>query len=151
MHAFSLTPYRNESYAQAVRAVDAGMKVHPDCPIIYCQDIYIEDMLFSIGQHPAANMLYNLLLLPVYQYDIANGTELFKTLESIVRLGGNTRKVAEELFLHRNSVNYRLDRIQSILGVDLFDPEVRLRLDIIFRAWELQLLPLKASFPEDAP
>lgn len=137
----------SESYAQAVRAVDAGIKVFPDRHIIYYQDIYVEDMLFSIGQHPALNKLYNLLLLPVYQYDVENGTELFKTLEAIVRLGGNTRKVAEELFLHRNSVNYRLDRIQTILGVDLFDPEIRLRLDLLFRAWKLQLLPINAAFP----
>jgi purine catabolism regulator len=121
--------------------------VFPDRHIIYYQDIYVEDMLFSIGQHPALNKLYNLLLLPVYQYDVENGTELFKTLEAIVRLGGNTRKVAEELFLHRNSVNYRLDRIQTILGVDLFDPEIRLRLDLLFRAWKLQLLPINAAFP----
>jgi purine catabolism regulator len=137
----------NESYTQAVRAVDAGMKVHPDRHIIYYQDIYVEDILFSIGQHPALNMLYNSLLQPVYQYDIENGTQLFKTLEAIVRFGGNTRKVSEELFLHRNSVNYRLDRIQTILGVDLFNPEIRLRLDLLFRAWKLQLLPINASFP----
>jgi purine catabolism regulator len=131
----------NESYTQAVRAIDAGTKVHPDRHIIYYQDVYVEDMLFSIKHHPALMMLYNLLLLPVYQYDVENGTELFKTLESTIRLGGNTRKVAEELFLHRNSVNYRLERIQHIIGVNLFDPEVRLRLDLLFRAWKLQILP----------
>jgi purine catabolism regulator len=134
-----------ESYDQGLHAVEAGRKVFQDRHVIHYSDIYIEDMLLSIGQHSALLMLYTSLLQPLYQYDVKNGTDLFKTLESFVRHGGNTRQVAVELYIHRNSVSYRLDRIQDILCVDLFNPEIRIRLDLLFRAWKLQLLPPTSS------
>ena len=40
--------------------------------------------------------------------------------------------------MHRNSVIYRLNKIQEILGLDLDDPDVRLRLLISFKILELQ-------------
>lgn len=131
----------HESYAQATHAVEAGLKVFSERSIIHYQDVYVEDLLCSVGQHPALTLLYNALLRPLFQYDQENRTELVKTLEALNRHGGNTKKVSEELFLHRNSVNYRLDRIQTILEVDIFEPEVRLRLDLLFRAYKLGLLP----------
>ncbi|GCE46375.1 sugar diacid utilization regulator [Thermosporothrix hazakensis] len=129
------------SYTQALHAVEAGQKVLPERQIIHYRDVYIEDMLLSIGQHPALVQLYTTLLQPLYHYDMRNGTELCKTLEAVIRHGGNTRKVAEELFVHRNSVNYRLERVREILDVDILEPETRTRLDLLFRAWKLQLLP----------
>ena len=39
--------------------------------------------------------------------------------------------------MHRNSVIYRLGKIQEILGFDLNDPDVRLRVLISFKILEL--------------
>ena len=49
---------------------------------------------------------------------------------------------AERLFLHRNSLLYRLQRIEELLGVDLKDPQVRLALNLASEFAELlQELP----------
>ncbi|MFM1655093.1 PucR family transcriptional regulator [Brevibacillus sp. B_LB10_24] len=129
-----------DSFDMSRRALEAGRRVRRDRKIIHYSDIYVEDMLISLREHPALTSMYNQLLKPVREYDQENGTDLFKTLECYVRRGGNTKQVAEELFVHRNSVNYRLERIQSIVGADLGDPETRLRLDLILRAWKLGIL-----------
>ncbi|BCL77661.1 transcriptional regulator [Ktedonobacteria bacterium brp13] len=135
----------HESYAQAHRAVDVGQKVFVERRVIRYTDIYVEDIVLQVGQYSALKMLYVSLLQPIAQYDKEKGTELLKTLEAFVRLGGNTKSVSEELFLHRNSITYRLDRIQAILKVDLTDPEIRLRLDLVLRAWKLQLFSIDVS------
>lgn len=132
------------SHIQAKRAIEAGRRVRPDRHIILYRDIYVEDMMLSLGAHPALKTLYQTLLLPIHTYDLENGTDLSKTLDSYVRHGGNTKKVAEELYVHRNSVNYRLERVQSILETDLNDAEMRLRLELVLRAWKLGLLETEA-------
>ena len=39
-------------------------------------------------------------------------------------------EAAERLFLHRNSVPYRLDRIRGLTGLDWRDPQARLALKL---------------------
>ncbi|MNY77124.1 Purine catabolism regulatory protein [compost metagenome] len=55
-----------------------------------------------------------------------------------MRVGSNTKRVAEELFVHRNSVLYRLERINEILHIDLNDAEIRLRLNLALRFWKMK-------------
>ena len=62
---------------------------------------------------------------------------------------------AQLLHLHRNSVIYRLGKIEKTLGVDLDDPDVRLRLLISLKILELldgHLMPdLTSADPPDIP
>lgn len=56
--------------------------------------------------------------------------ELVDTLEAYLRLKGNLNAVARRLFLHRNTVRYRLRRIATMLAVDLEDPDARLAMQL---------------------
>ena len=56
--------------------------------------------------------------------------ELVDTLEAFLRLHGNLNAVARQLFLHRNTVRYRLRRIAKLTGADLEDPDTRLGLQL---------------------
>jgi DNA-binding PucR family transcriptional regulator len=47
------------------------------------------------------------------------------TLRRFLDEGGNIAATADRLFLHRNSVIYRLGRIEEMTGLDLRDREVR--------------------------
>lgn len=63
--------------------------------------------------------------------------ELRSTLESYLQHAGNVPKVAEENYLHRASVYYRLKRIESILGIDLSDGSNRLEVHLGLTAWDM--------------
>jgi purine catabolism regulator len=52
-------------------------------------------------------------------------TTLRDTLECFLRHSGNKGAVCTELFIHRNTLTYRLRRLEGLLGVDLDDGEVR--------------------------
>lgn len=56
--------------------------------------------------------------------------ELVDTLEAYLRSHGNLNAVARQLFLHRNTVRYRLRRIAKLTGADLEDPDTRLGLQL---------------------
>ena len=81
-------------------------------------DMYIQKL--RLLQNPEAGDYSNLHLLRIYLL-----TE--RSLSTTAKL----------LHMHRNSVIYRLGKIQSILAVDLDDPDVRLRLLISFKILEM--------------
>lgn len=47
-----------------------------------------------------------------------------KTLELYLKYSGNIQKIGEENFIHRNTIVYRLKKIQEVLKVDLSDGDV---------------------------
>ena len=50
---------------------------------------------------------------------------LVETLGSYLRHHGSLLKVADDLGVHRNTVRHRVERIESLLGRSLMDPQVR--------------------------
>ncbi len=57
-------------------------------------------------------------------------TKLLDTLEAFLAHGGNVSETAAALYLHRNTLSYRLRRISEIAGLDLDDPAVRFRAQV---------------------
>lgn len=78
--------------------------------------------------HPALEQLE--------EYDHANQSDLLNTLDVYLENDCNAQKCGRLLFLHRNSLVYRVRRIQEITGCDLSDPIERnyLRLSFILRS-----------------
>lgn len=55
------------------------------------------------------------------EYDHANGTFLIETVLAYYMNGFNTVKTAEALFIHRNSLIYRIKKIEELLDMELTD------------------------------
>ena len=58
--------------------------------------------------------------------------ELTRTLRVLLETGGPSAAAAA-LFVHVSTLKYRLRKIESILGVDLSDPEVCFNLRLAFK------------------
>jgi DNA-binding PucR family transcriptional regulator len=54
--------------------------------------------------------------------------DLIHTLDAYLTHGGDARKTAESLHLHRSTLYYRLEKITEAIGGDLRDGEVRFEL-----------------------
>lgn len=63
-------------------------------------------------------------LFRLKETDASQGTEYFKTLHSFLLNRGHYGNTVKELFIHRNTLTYRLSRIGSILNVDIHDERV---------------------------
>jgi sugar diacid utilization regulator len=68
-------------------------------------------------------------------YDESRNAELVSTLSSYLEAGGNYDHSARALGVHRNTLRYRLKRIQEISGYDLGEPDVQFNLQLATRAW----------------
>lgn len=60
--------------------------------------------------------------------------DLAATLEVLARVGFNQRLAAKSLHVHKNTLRYRLEHLESILGCSLADPDVRFRIRLAVEA-----------------
>lgn len=74
---------------------------------------------------------------PLVRYQEGRRTPLIETLEHLSAEHWNRRAAARALHLHVNSLSYRVQRIESLLGVSLEDAETRVALSIALRARSL--------------
>ena len=74
--------------------------------------------------HPAVIELQN--------YDKSNETNLLSTLKCYLGNEQNALQTARDLYIHRNTLLYRLERIRQLTGIDLNNSKERLRLELSF-------------------
>ena len=77
--------------------------------------------LFNSGNQQDILKYCNQKLKELEEYDHANGTFLQETLVEYFMNGFSNVKTAERLFIHRNSLQHRLDKIEELLGFELND------------------------------
>lgn len=74
--------------------------------------------------HPAIRILM--------AYDRKHHTEFLRTLKSYIENLGNSGKILKELHIHRNSLSYRLAKIEELTGYQLDDFDTFLHLSLNF-------------------
>lgn len=72
----------------------------------------------------------NGLLAPLVAQDARSHGRLMETLAAFVAANGNVLHAARELYIHRNTLKYRLRQIEKALGGSLDDPDLRLKLQL---------------------
>lgn len=88
------------------------------------------DELLEALAHSGELSDFRELVRPLEEYDREHNSDLIRTLTVFFAMNANSSEAAEKLFLHRNSMAYRLDRIQEITGLDLKDHRARLALQL---------------------
>lgn len=63
-------------------------------------------------------------LQKMWEDDRTKGTEFYRSLKEYLLLRNNVSMTAKRLFIHRNTMLYRLSKVSEILGVDINDPVI---------------------------
>ena len=66
-------------------------------------------------------------------YDKENNSDYIDTLETYLDFGCNIGETAEYLYMHRNTIRYRIIRVEEILGIDLNSAGTRFNLRFAFK------------------
>lgn len=56
------------------------------------------------------------LLGPIIEYDARHGSELLRTLDVFLETCGSWQRTADELYVHVNTLRYRMQRIEELTG-----------------------------------
>lgn len=98
---------------------------------------YSEDVpWFGIGGHRDGAELVQRLLGPVIEHDRLQGTEFMATLRCYLENQRSAQKVAALLFVHRQTIIYRIRKISELTGLDLAETSSVAQLWLAFQAHE---------------
>lgn len=102
----------------------------------FYENIGLFRVLLNMKDNQTIHALIQDYLGKVLQYDQQNGTELLKTLKTYLDNNGSKQATAKQLYIHRQTVNYRLEKLKELLG-DFMNPDHRICIEIALRAYDL--------------
>jgi PucR family transcriptional regulator, purine catabolism regulatory protein len=120
---------------EATRAADIAASLPPQSPAaLHFARLGALRLIFHLADNPELRAFQRDVLGPLEVSDANRRSEFVRTLDAFLRAGGNHMRAARDLNVHRNTLIYRLERIQELLGgVDLEDPETRLNLQLALK------------------
>lgn len=117
----------HQSYRQARRAIEIGRIYREEETIHVYSSLLLERFLSDISPDIAAH--YHSLLFNRHTARLFSD-EILYTIEMFFRKDLNLSDTARQLYIHRNTLVYRLDKVQRQIGLDLrkFDDAVTFKM-----------------------
>ena len=120
-----------ESYTEAKSALQL-ISMEKQKYVLSYNDMGIHSLISQIRSPKTLDNYINDKLGRLIEADKVQDSELCNTLRAYIENNCNSNATAELLFIHRNTMRYRLDKIEKILNVDLDDLSVCLELKLAF-------------------
>jgi Sugar diacid utilization regulator len=121
------------AYDKANAAIDVGMQIHVDHITYRFTDYRLPYMLMNAKGSFRLADLYSPGMRALIAHDEQSTVSYVETLRAYLDNRMNTTRTAKALFLHRSSVELRLQNIFALLGTDLSESDSRLYYEIILK------------------
>lgn len=128
--------YFRKQYVQARTALDVGSRKRPYVWIHHFDQIVLNYIMEQVTRKLPASMICHENLLKLRETDEKNHSEYMKTLKVYLDENLSATRAAEELYIHRSTFLYRLEKIKEILQSALDDPDEIFYLNFSFRLLE---------------
>lgn len=126
-----------QSHREAEHALRISARLRAPRPVAAFSDLGLHRLLVAMTQHAELDDFYQQAAGALIAYDERTGSGLMDTLDAYFQCHGSPTDAAARLHLHRNTVLYRLRRIEEIGGLRLDDPATRLNLHLCLRIREV--------------
>jgi hypothetical protein len=135
---FSKLPY---AFRQALDALKTGKSTGSSKMMYWYKDYAQLTIVKKLLATENIEVYYHPAVLFLNQYDTEHGTEYCKTLRFLSDYSGTQKQLADMLFIHRNTLQYRLDRLGELVKINLDDPEERFRIALTCRLMDVKQKP----------
>lgn len=120
----------SESYREARKAIDVGRTYRADENVFVYRKLMLERFLADIPAEMRIKyhrMMFNRKTMRLFNEEMLN------TIEKFFENSLNLSETARQIFIHRNTLVYRLDKVQRLVGLDLraFDDAVTFKLMLL--------------------
>lgn len=106
-------------------------------PVMY-SELGLYKLLFSLENQEVMEEYYTETLGVLEKYDHVNETDYLYFLGKYFALDCSVQELAAQMHLHRNSVTYKLHKIEEILKLSVNDPADRTKLMVAFMIREIR-------------
>ena len=96
----------------------------------YYENLGIYKILVGVKDKKILTRFYDDTLGKLNQMEAGKRDDFVRTLEIYLKTGGNILQIARLSNAHRNTVLYRINKIEELLGIDISDGEVRTALQV---------------------
>lgn len=110
-------------------------------------DLGIYRIFTELHDSEAMQDLVEQTLGPILRYDAEMKGDLLQTLQMYFSNGNNLRRTADAMFLHKNSISYRLHKAEDLTGRSLTDPQFSLELQFCLKFFALMAPCSKDTMP----
>ena len=133
-------------FAEANEALQMGQNLRDTkgtenkrLPIVtHFNDLGVYRYLYKIAHMDDLRDVYQDQVARIDSYDRRKNTDLLDTLEIYLECAGNLTKTSERLFVHRNTLIQRLERLQSLCDIDLQERSNWLTLQVAIKVYKLR-------------
>lgn len=131
---------------QAVKARDIGRTLFPGNTLCEYWDVQKEIMLSYIESNICPKNYIHPVFRTLLEYDSAYNTSYLPTLKEYIHCHGDNCKTSEALHVHRNTVAYRINKIEELCSCDLGDEALMDRL--LISMWTKEYAKLSESWAD---
>ncbi|MCR5667877.1 MAG: PucR family transcriptional regulator ligand-binding domain-containing protein [Lachnospiraceae bacterium] len=118
------------SFHRAESAMIRAMKLKKS--VVRFDEMGVYRLLYSIPDKKLLEEMRDEPLRPLLEYDEKHKSNLVETLEMYLNCDGSIKQMAAEMYTHRNTVIYRVNKIKEMLGTDFSSPQDRLKYQVAF-------------------
>lgn len=115
-------------YQQARAAVD--LRRQDDKTVVFYEDCYIAHLIRCAASTVKPEIFLDPLLLELERYDQENKTRFVRDLAAFLQNGRSISRAAKALFLHKNTMYYKISRIEEILNISLENEDICFSLEL---------------------
>ena len=110
-----------DAYMQAFQAALTGRKYYGSGQVLEYDQIWFLQHMHELKDHSEARRAAALLIAPIKKYDNKHNSDLELTLKTLLKNGGNVAESAKQMYIHKNTVLQRKNRILEILEESPFE------------------------------
>lgn len=123
-----------KSYKEARRTLDVVKKLGWRNQVVSLNQLGVYRVLFPVSESEKELQAFATeTLAPLANYDAKHHTALVRTLRSYLDHNGHLQRTAAALYVHVNTLRYRLEKIRELLPADLDAAETRLNLQLALK------------------
>lgn len=119
-------------YEQAHNALMLGRMFKPSESVYSYEDYLPYDLISHVADKDSLKNLLHPSLLVLQNYDKKNKTQLFDTLKSYINNDCIIKTTSSELFIHRNTLSYRINKIITLTNLNFEDNHTKFLLKLSF-------------------
>ncbi|WKY45738.1 helix-turn-helix domain-containing protein [Eubacteriaceae bacterium ES2] len=122
---------------QANRALELGQTLDEHQSFYSYQKLTSYDLLDLVGRQIDLKHFFHPAITELQQYDLKNNTDYVRTLDIYLKFDGNVTQSATYFLMHRNSMLYRIGKIEEITGLSLANSSIKYDLMTTFKIIQL--------------
>lgn len=103
----------------------------------FYEDLHLHHFILQLQKNPSIMEMVTETIDPLIEYDQKHNSQLVETLKVYLQSNGLKKETSERLFIVRQTLYHRLEKIEQLLGHDFMQPEKRLTLELMLVASEL--------------